>query len=127
VAALSTVFGALATILAAVGLYGVMAFLVARRTREIGVRMALGALSRDVLWLVVREVLTVAGAGILLGLPVALTAARLVSSQLYGLSPSDPATIFFAVFGIVAVAALSGYLPARRAVKIDPVRALRYE
>ncbi len=127
VAALSIVFGGLATILAAIGLYGVMAFLVARRTREIGVRMALGALSGDVLWLVLREVLTVAGIGILIGLPVALIAARLVSSQLYGVSPSDPFTIFFATLGIVLIAALSGYLPARRAIKVDPVRALRYE
>ncbi len=127
VAALSTVFGALATILAAIGLYGVMAFLVARRTREIGVRMALGALSSDVLWLVLREVLTVAGIGILLGLPVALVAARLVSSQLYGVSPSDPVTISSATLCIVLVAALSGYLPARRAVRVDPVKALRYE
>jgi predicted permease len=126
-AALSIVFGALATILAAIGLYGVMAFLVARRTREIGVRMALGALSRDVLWLVLREVLTVTGLGILLGLPVALIAARLISSQLYGVSSSDPVTVFLATFGIVLVAALSGYLPARRAVRVDPVKALRYE
>jgi predicted permease len=126
-AALSTVFGALATILAAIGLYGVMAFLVARRTREIGVRMALGALPADVLWLVLRDVPAVAGIGILLGLPIALIAARLVSSQLYDVSPSDPVTIFLATFGIVLVAALSGYLPARRAIRVDPVRALRYE
>ncbi len=127
VATLSTAFGVLATVLAAIGLYGVMAFLVSRRTREIGVRMALGALTGDVLWLVMREVLIVAGLGILIGLPVALAATRLVASQLYGVSPSDPVTIVVATFGILFIALLSGYLPARRAVRVDPLRALRYE
>lgn len=127
VATLSTAFGVLATVLAAIGLYGVMAFLVARRTREIGVRMALGALTGDVLWLVMREVLIVAGLGILIGLPVALGLTRLVASQLYGVSPSDPLTILLAAFGILSIALLSGYLPARRAMRVDPLRALRYE
>jgi len=127
VANLSAAFGVLATVLAAVGLYGVMAFLVTRRTREIGIRMALGALRGDVLWIVMKEVLLLVSLGIVIGLPLALLGLRLVKSQLYGLSPYDPVTILSATAGIIAVAALSGYLPARRATKVDPVRALRYE
>ena len=126
-AGLASAFGLLATILAAIGLYGVMAFLVTRRTREIGIRMALGALEGDVLWIVMREVLMIAAIGIAIGLPAALAVTRLVQNQLYGMSPSDPATIAFAILGILAIAALSGYLPARRAAKIDPMIALRYE
>lgn len=126
-ASLASVFGLLATILAAVGLYGVMAFLVTRRTREIGIRMALGALTGDVLWIVMREALLLVGVGILVGLPAALAVTRLVRAQLYGMSPSDPPTIALATLGIIGIAALSAYLPARRAIRVDPVRALRYE
>lgn len=126
-ASLATAFGVLATTLAAIGLYGVMAFLVTRRTREIGIRMALGAVNRDVLWIVMREALLLACIGIAIGLPAALAVARLLRAQLYGLSPSDPTTIIVATLGIVAIAAVSAYMPALRAMRVDPVRALRYE
>ncbi|HTX36612.1 MAG TPA: ABC transporter permease [Bryobacteraceae bacterium] len=126
-ATLSAGFGALATLLAAIGLYGVMAFMVARRTREIGIRMALGATGGSVAWMVMREVLVLAGAGVGIGLAGALWLTRLVETQLFGVKPADPATLAAAALGIAAVAALSGYLPARRATAIDPMRALRWE
>jgi predicted permease len=126
-ATLSSSFGALATVLAAIGIYGVMAFLVARRTREIGIRMAMGASARNVQWMVMREVLTLAGAGVLIGLPAALGVTRLLESQLYGIAPHDPVIAIGATLGIVTVAALSGYFPARRATRVDPVTALRHD
>ena len=126
-ASLSGAFGVLATMLAAVGLYGVMAFIVARRTREIGIRMALGALTGNVIWLVMREVLMLVGAGVLIGIPAALALTRLLASQLYNIAPNDPTTIVLATAGIIAIAALSGYLPARRATRVDPVSAIRCE
>jgi ABC-type antimicrobial peptide transport system permease subunit len=126
-ASLSTVFGCLATLLAALGLYGVMAYMVARRTREIGIRMALGARSGTVVWLVMREALLLAGIGIALGAPAAWALSRLIRTQLFGILPADPATTALGIAGIAAVAALSAYLPARRATGIDPMRALRWE
>jgi predicted permease len=126
-ASMASAFGVLATVLAAIGLYGVMAFLVARRTREIGIRMALGAMTGNVIWLVMREVLLLLGIGVAIGLPAALAVTRLLASQLYGITPNDPATIVFATLGIAAIVALSGYIPARRATRVDPVTALRYE
>jgi len=114
-------------VLAAIGLYGVTAFLVVRRTREIGIRMALGAATGNVVWLVVREVLLLVGIGAAVGLPAALTLTRLLASQLYDIAPGDPNTVVMATLGIAAVAALSAYIPARRATRIDPVTALRYE
>jgi ABC-type antimicrobial peptide transport system permease subunit len=104
-----------------------MAFLVARRTREIGVRMALGAVTGNVVWLVVREVLLMVAIGVAVGVPAALALTRLLGSQLYGIAPGDPATVVFATLGIAAIAALSAYFPARRATRVDPVNALRYE
>ncbi len=127
VASLSSAFGLLATLLAAIGLYGVMAYTVNRRTREIGIRMALGAARRDVVWLVMREVLILAGIGIVLGLPAAWGATRLIQTQLYGITPNDGATIVLATLGIALVAGLAGYLPALRATRLDPMRALRWE
>jgi predicted permease len=126
-ATLSTVFGCLATILAAVGLYGVMAFMVARRTREIGIRMALGAGRRTVIWMVLRETLTLAGIGVGIGLIGAYGVTRLIQAQLFGVQPTDLLTMAAASLGIAAVTALAGYLPALRATRIDPMVALRWE
>ncbi len=127
VASLSTVFGFLATLLAVVGLYGVMAYTVARRTREIGIRMALGAQQGNVLWLIMREVIVVLAAGILVGIPAAVGLSRLVRSQLYGLTPHDPGTIVAATLVLSFIACLAGLIPALRASRIDPTRSLRYE
>jgi predicted permease len=127
VAALSMLFGGLATVLAAVGLYGVMSYTVSRRTREIGIRMALGAARTSVLWMVLREVAVMALAGIVLGLPIAIGLSRFVQSQLYGLSPTDAPTLIVAAVVLTAVAMLAGYVPARRATRVDPMLALRYE
>ena len=126
-AMLSSAFGLLATLVAALGLYGVMAYLVTRRTREIGIRMALGAGGGSVVWLVMREVLLLAAIGLGIGLPAAWLLARLVETQLFGIRATDPLTMMLAAAGIGAVAALAGYLPARRATGIDPMRALRWE
>ncbi len=127
VASLASVFGILATVLAAIGLYGLMAFNVAGRTREIGIRMALGARGGNVTWLVMREVLSLVAAGAAIALPAAWALTRFVESQLYGIRPNDPLTILAAVFVLAMVAAMSGYIPARRAARVDPIQALRYE
>ena len=126
-AALSSVFGCLATLLAALGLYGVMAFMVARRTREIGIRMALGAGQGTVVWMVLRETLTLAGVGVGIGLAGAYAVTRLIQTQLFGVEPTDLLTMAAASLGIAAVTALAGYIPARRATGIDPMNALRWE
>jgi ABC-type antimicrobial peptide transport system permease subunit len=104
-----------------------MAYAVARRTREIGVRMALGAVPGDVLWLVMREVLALVGAGLLLGLAGAFALSRFVTSQLYGITGNDPTTIVIAVAALGLAAAVAGYIPAWRATRVNPVVALRYE
>ena len=127
IAQLSSFFGLMALFLAAIGLYGAMAYAVARRSGEIGIRMALGARAGDVLWMILRETLLVAALGIALGVPAALALARVVRSQLFGLSPSDPATLVAATLLLLAASVLAGYLPARRATKVDPMVALRYE
>jgi predicted permease len=126
-ASLSTVFGCLATLLAALGLYGVMAFMVARRTREIGIRMALGAGQGSVVWMVLRETLTLAGIGVSIGLAGAYGVTRLIQTQLFGVQPTDLLTMAAASLGIAAVTALAGYIPARRATGIDPMNALRWD
>jgi predicted permease len=127
IATLSTAFGVLATLLATIGLYGVMAYTVARRTREIGVRMALGAQPSDVVWLVMREVLLLVASGDLLGVIVALALAHYVSSQMFGISATDPVTVAAAALGLAIVALVAGFIPARRATGVNPTRALRYE
>jgi predicted permease len=127
VASLSTGFGILATLLATIGLYGVMAYMVAQRTREIGIRMALGAASYNVLWLVMKEVLQLVAIGVAIGLPAAWALTRFAKSQLYGIQPNDALTIALATAGIALVAIFSGYIPARRATLVDPMRALRWE
>jgi predicted permease len=127
IATLSSVFGFLATALALIGLYGVMAYTVARRTREIGIRIALGASTKTVVWMVMREVLLLVGVGIAVGLPAAWGLARLVESQLYGIPAHDPVTMIAATSALAMVACLSGYLPARRASRVHPTTALRYE
>jgi predicted permease len=126
-AAVSVAFGLLATLLAAVGVYGVIAFNVARRTSEIGIRLALGAMRGDVLGMVMKEVLMLAAAGVVIGSAVALGAGRLVESQLFGIRSSDPVVLVCAVVVIVGTAAAAAWIPARRAARIEPVRALRYE
>ena len=126
-ATLSAAFGVLATLLAAVGLYGVMALTVARRTREIGLRMALGAEQGAVVWMVMREVVLLLSLGLAIGIPSAFLLSRYVSSQLFGVKANDIWTPLAALAILAAVAAGAGFLPARRASAIDPIQALRYE
>ena len=127
IARLASFFGTLALALAAIGLYGTMTYTVGRRTNEIGVRVALGASRKQILKMVLREAFALVLIGTLLGLPLALAAGRLVASQLYGLKTSDPLTLSAAISLLVAVASLAAYLPSRRASKVDPMVALRYE
>jgi ABC-type antimicrobial peptide transport system permease subunit len=127
IAMLSSGFGALATLLASIGLYGVMAFVVARRTKEIGVRLALGAMRGSVIWLVMKEVLLLLGIGLAVGIPSALALGRFLSAQLFGVQANDPWVAAMAVILLSVIAAIGGFVPARRASRIDPLLALRYE
>jgi predicted permease len=127
IATLSAAFGLLATILASVGLYGVMAFVVARRRKELGLRLALGAEPAGVLWMVMKEVLVLLAIGLAIGIPAAIGAGRFISSQLYGIQPNDPWIAATTVVLLALVSAVAGLIPARRASRIDPILALRYE
>lgn len=127
IAMLSAGFGLLATLLATIGLYGVMAFVVARRTKEMGLRMALGAGRGSVVWLVMREVLVLVAIGLAIGVPAAIGLGRFVASQLYGIEANDPLIAAAGIALLAAVAAAAGTIPARRASRIDPIWALRYE
>jgi ABC-type antimicrobial peptide transport system permease subunit len=127
VAELASFFGVVALFMAAIGLYGVMSYSVSKRTSEIGIRMALGASQGNVIGMVLREAFAVVAIGVAIGLPTALALGRLISNKLYGLSASDPAAIAAATLMILTTAVLAGYIPARRASRIDPLVSLRQE
>jgi ABC-type antimicrobial peptide transport system permease subunit len=127
VASLSAVFGAVATLLAVIGLYGVMAYTVLRRTREIGIRIALGARPGDVLRMVMREALVVLFEGIAVGAFSSLALGGFVRSQLFGLQPYDPLTLISSILALALAACLAGLIPALRASRIDPTQSLRNE
>jgi putative ABC transport system permease protein len=127
VALLSSVFGMLALLLAMVGLYGITAYSVARRRGEIGIRMALGAQARSVVWLMLRDVAVILVAGMSVGFAVSLGAGRLVKSLLYGVQPNDPVQLAGAAILLALATAIAAYIPARRAARIDPMAALREE
>jgi predicted permease len=122
-----TLFGGIALFVAAIGLFGLMSYNVSRRTREIGIRMAMGAERREVLRLVLRESMLLVATGVVIGLPVSLALGRLVRSQLFGLEPADLATMATAMSVMLSVSSVAGYLPARRAAGVDPMIALRCE
>jgi len=126
-ATLASAFGVLAMLLVCLGLYGVISYAVARRTNELGIRLALGATPAAVLRLVLKENLWLVLVGIALGVSVALAAARLISARLFGISPTDPLTIVAAIALLLAVAALAAFFPARRVARVDPLVALRHE
>jgi ABC-type antimicrobial peptide transport system permease subunit len=127
VALLSSVFGLLALLLAMIGLYGITTYAVARRRSEIGIRMALGAQRRSVVWLMLRDIAVLALAGILVGTAASLAAGQLVTKLLYGIRPNEPAQLAGAAALLAAAIAIAAYVPARRAARLDPVAALREE
>jgi ABC-type antimicrobial peptide transport system permease subunit len=127
IASLASLFGLLAVLLACVGLYGLLAYKASRKTNEIGIRMALGAGRLQIAGMILRQASLMVLAGLVVGIPAAIGVARLLRSQLYGLVPYDPMTILFAVSLMNAVGLLASYLPARRAMRVDPMVALRHE
>ena len=126
-ATLSGFFGGLAALIATIGLYGVMSYMVARRKNEIGIRMALGADRAHVVRMVMREAAVLLAAGVVVGLVIAVLAARTATTLLFGLQPGDPATLAMAAAGLGIVAMLASYLPALRASRLEPTEALREE
>jgi ABC-type antimicrobial peptide transport system permease subunit len=124
---LAGVFALAAAALAAIGLFGVISYATARRTREIGVRIALGARRGDILRMVLRDAWQLAGVGVVIGVPLGLVATRVVRASLVGVSSSDPATVVIAVLGVVFVATAAAVIPAVRAARVDPVAALQVE
>ena len=127
VASLSSLFGVLALLLAADGLYGLMTYAVNRRTGEIGIRMALGAARGQIAGMILRETLRLVLIGLGIGIPAAIAASRLIKSELYGLKSNDPMTLLIAISTMAGVAVLAAYLPARRASRVEPMVALRTE
>jgi ABC-type antimicrobial peptide transport system permease subunit len=127
VATLTSFFGLFALLLASIGLFGVMSYAVSRRTSEIGIRMALGAESGSVLWMVLRESLWLVIIGAAAGLAASVASTRLVAGLLYELSPTDPIAFAASAMVLLSVAAIAAYIPARRAARVDPIVALRYE
>jgi ABC-type antimicrobial peptide transport system permease subunit len=127
IAKLSVLLGIVAVVLASVGLYGVLAYSVTRRTNEIGIRLAIGAFPRDIVWMVLRETAILVAIGILVGVPIALGLSRYIESLLYGLTPGDAWTIVGVVLLMVLIALIAAIAPSRRAASVDPLRALRYE
>ena len=126
-AGLVSAFGGIAALLAAIGLYGVMAYAVARRTVEIGIRLALGAHRATVQWMVLRQSLWMVALGLAIGIPAALALTRFVQNKLYGIQPTDPASFAAAAILITAVGAVAAWIPALRAARVDPIQALRNE
>jgi predicted permease len=127
VAQLCTFFGLLAVLLSSIGIYGLMSYVVSRRTNEIGIRMAVGAARANVRWLVMRELLFLVAIGIGIGIPAALAGDRLIASMLFGVKSTDPSSLLTAVALLLTVAVFAGYVPARRASRVDPMEALRCE
>jgi ABC-type antimicrobial peptide transport system permease subunit len=124
---LCTAFAMLSLAIACVGLYGTTSYAVARRTSEIGIRMALGARRETVVWMVLRDVLMLAIVGLAIGLPAAVGASKLIESLLFGVKPGDPEALAAALAILLSAALAAGYLPARKASKTDPMAALRHE
>jgi ABC-type antimicrobial peptide transport system permease subunit len=126
-ALLSAFFGAVALLLAAIGLYGLMAYNVTRRSREIAIRIAVGAQRTTVQGMIIRETLTLALIGVAVGVPCGIASSKLIAGMLYGVSPHDPLTLFAVSLVLLGIAAIAGLVPARRAMRLDPMLALRCE